>query len=60
MSARPKRVKVTTTVENDILDDLEDLLKQATTERSHFYVAKCCREAIDEIKRLRRKCGEVA
>ena len=38
---------------DDILEKLEDLLKQATTERSHYYVAGCCREAIAEIKRLR-------
>lgn len=56
--ARAPRVKVTTTIEPDILDQLEDLLKQATTERSHYYVAKCCRDAIAEIKRLRRSCGE--
>ncbi len=37
----------------DILDKLADLLKQAETERSHFYVASCCREAIAEIIRLR-------
>ena len=37
----------------DILERLEDLLKQATTEHSHYYVASCCREAIAEIKRLR-------
>jgi hypothetical protein len=35
-----------------ILDKLEGLLKQATTERSHHYVAACCREAIAENKRL--------
>lgn len=56
--ARPTRRIVTVHEENDILDDLENMLKQATTERSHYYVAKCCRSAIDEIKRLRRKCGE--
>lgn len=37
----------------DVIAKLEDLLKQATTERSHYYVASCCREAIAEIKRLR-------
>lgn len=31
---------------------LEDLLKQATTDRSHFYVASCCREAIAVIQLL--------
>lgn len=43
------------TVEDDILDRLRDLLKQATTERSHYYVAKCCRDAIAEIENLRRE-----
>lgn len=38
----------------DILDDLIDLKKQATTERSHYYVASCCDRAIEEIERLRR------
>lgn len=37
----------------DILEDLRDLHKQATTERSHYYVAKCCERAIAEIARLR-------
>lgn len=53
-----KRVKVTVEVEPDILYMLEDLHKQATITRSHFYVGKCVRDAIAEIKRLRRKCGE--
>lgn len=35
---------------SDILEDLVDLHKQATTERSHFYVASCCARAIAEIK----------
>jgi hypothetical protein len=37
----------------DILVELLDLEKQATTERSHNYVAQCCRLAIAEIERLR-------
>lgn len=37
----------------DIVDKLKDLLKQATAERSHYYVAGTCREAIAEIERLR-------
>jgi hypothetical protein len=37
----------------DILEDLIDLHKQATTERSHHYVAACSLRAIEEIKRLR-------
>lgn len=31
---------------------LEDLITQATTERSHHYVAATCRQAIEEIKTL--------
>ena len=38
---------------SDILDDLEDLYKQATTERSHNYVGSCCKRAIIKIKELR-------
>jgi hypothetical protein len=38
---------------SDILEDLADLHKQATTERSHYYVASCCQRAIAEIERLR-------
>ncbi len=37
----------------DILDRLEDLLKQATEDKSHFYTAKCIRDAIGEIESLR-------
>lgn len=39
----------------DILDKLRDLHKQATTERSHYYVAATCLEAIQEIESLRRQ-----
>lgn len=35
-----------------IIAQLQDLLKQAKTDRSHHYVAKCCRDAIAEIARL--------
>lgn len=35
-----------------IIEKLEDLHKQATTDRSHYYVASCCREAIIEIANL--------
>lgn len=38
----------------DILDKLMDLHKQATTERSHYYVATCCKDAILEIVKLRQ------
>lgn len=40
-------------MENDIVERLQDLLKQATTDRSHFYVAKQCKDAIVEITALR-------
>lgn len=40
---------------DDILDRLADLHKQATTERSHFYVARCCKDAIIEIIKLRER-----
>lgn len=39
----------------DIIAKLLDLQKQATTERSHFYVAQCIMEAIQEIVSLRAK-----
>lgn len=42
----------------DIIEKLEDLHKQATTERSHFYVAGCCKEAIAEITELRAMLTE--
>ena len=37
----------------DIVEKLAELHKQATTERSHYYVAATVREAIAEIQRLR-------
>lgn len=37
----------------NILEKLRDLHKQATTERSHFYVASCCKEAIEAIEDMR-------
>jgi hypothetical protein len=40
---------------NDILDRLEDLHKQATEERSHYYVGACVRAAMEEIDGLRGK-----
>lgn len=42
----------------DILDKLRDLHKQATTERSHHYVAATCLEAIQEIESLRKSLIE--
>ena len=39
----------------DILDKLADLHKQATAERSHYYVAATTKEAVAEIILLRSK-----
>jgi hypothetical protein len=36
----------------NIINQLEDLHKQAVTERSHYYTAKVIKAAIEEIKRL--------
>lgn len=47
------RINVRIEMEPDIIDQLRDLYKQATTERSHYYVAKCCEAAIQEIEQLR-------
>lgn len=38
----------------DIVERLDDLIIQATKERSHYYVANCAKDASEEIKRLRR------
>lgn len=46
-------------MENDIIETLQDLHKQATTERSHYYVATCCKRAIEEILDLRLKIIEL-
>ena len=42
---------------SDIVERLQDLHKQATTEHTHFYVAKTCELAIEEIERLRTELG---
>jgi len=42
-----------------LIERLQDLHKQATTERSHFYVAKTCLLAIDEIERLQSRVAEL-
>lgn len=39
----------------DIQEKLLDLLKQATQERSHYYVASCCREAIATLTQLQQE-----
>jgi hypothetical protein len=38
----------------DIVTRLQDLHRQATEERSHYYVASCANDAIAEIEKLRR------
>jgi hypothetical protein len=43
----------------DILEKLVDLHKQATTEQSHYYVAACCKEAMEEISQLRLMVGRL-
>lgn len=40
---------------DELLAKLAALHKQATTERSHFYVGSLCQEAIVEIVRLRER-----
>ena len=40
----------------DIVKKLRELYKQAITEKSHYYVAECCKEAIESLKNL-RCCG---
>ena len=42
----------------DIIDTLMDLHRQATTEHSHYYVAKCCMEAMEEIAALRKAVAD--
>lgn len=37
----------------DVLDDLANLYKQATEERSHYYTGAVIQQAISEISRLR-------
>ena len=44
---------------DDLIEKLRDLLVQATKERSHFYVASCTREAINEIERLQSRVDEL-
>lgn len=43
----------------DIMDDLRDLHRQATTENSHFYTAKVISAAMVEIVRLRSALKDV-
>lgn len=44
--------------EPDILEKLDDLAKQAASEKSHYYVASVVGEAHREITRLRQKLLE--
>jgi len=46
-------------MDEDILDKLNKLIKQATKERSHYYVKKCAEEAAHEIKHLREKLSAI-
>ena len=43
---------------SDVIAELVDLHKQATTEHSHFYVAKCINSAISEITIMREAMQE--
>ena len=51
---RVKRKAVVPDTLDDILERLRDLHKQATVERSHYYVGRCVSDAINEITRLRK------
>jgi hypothetical protein len=44
---------------DDILDKLDDLIVQATKERSHYYVKATAYDAHEEIKTLRRLLAAV-
>ncbi len=44
----------------DIIEKLQDLHKQATTEQSHYYVANTVIEAIQEIHKLRSALVTIA
>lgn len=43
----------------DIVFDLADLHRQATHERSHYYVAKTAERAIREISRMRELLDQI-
>jgi hypothetical protein len=43
---------------SDIVERLRDLHKQATSERSHYYVGRCATDAADEIERLRASVAD--
>ena len=44
---------------DDLVKRLHDLHKQATVERSHFYVGKCVADAIHRIEELEAKLAKV-
>jgi hypothetical protein len=43
----------------DIVEDLRELHVQATTQRSHYYVAACASRAIVEIEKLRNLAADL-
>jgi hypothetical protein len=57
MAKRKKDEAVLVSLGDDILDRLRDLHKQATVERSHYYVGRCVSDAINEITALRKRLG---
>jgi hypothetical protein len=42
-----------------LIEELASLIKQATTEQSHYYTARVLRDAMHEITRLRIECTKV-
>jgi len=45
--------------DNDLIDDLKDLLHQATVERSHYYTGRCIERAIVRIMELEIQVREL-
>lgn len=46
-------------VSMNIIEKLYDLIKQATTDHSHYYVKSVCEEAVVEIERLTKENKEL-
>jgi hypothetical protein len=44
---------------SDLIERLKDLHKQATVERSHYYVGKCVRDSITELTSLTARVAEL-
>jgi len=44
---------------SDLVERLRDLHKQATVERSHYYVGKCALDAADHIEALEKALWEI-